>query len=405
MKSLIILADGLADEPIAELDNKTVVEYANTPNIDELCRRSVCGTLKTVPDSLHPGSEVANMSILGIDVQSCYQGRGVLEAAAMGVRVDEGDLVMRCNLVCVNDKHLVNHSAGHISTQEAGQLIDMLNDELADDKVRFYKGVSYRHVMVVKGGFNGIELTPPHDVPGALLKDVMPRVADKKHETWKLLTRLMEKSRTVLEQHPVNKARKEWGKEMANMIWPWSSGYKPQMPLLGEIYGFDSGVVISAVDLIHGIGRLAGLESVFVEGATGLYDTNYAGKADAAIKALENHDFVFLHIEAPDEAGHEGDFRLKVKTAEDIDRLVVKRVLEHIDHSKEPVAVAFLPDHPTPCHLRTHTRKPVPFMIYKPGQTPDQVKHYNEKEAENGSAGYLEGKQFMELLMGKSESK
>jgi phosphoglycerate mutase (EC 5.4.2.1) len=291
MKYLIILADGLADEPMPELDNQTVVMAAHTPNIDELCRRSVCGMLKTVPDSLHPGSEVANMSIMGFDAEKCYQGRGVLEAAAMGIDILPGDLVMRCNLVCVSGNHLVNHSGGHISTHEAGLLIDALNESMGDDTVQFHKGVSYRHVLVVKGGLTGIDFTPPHDVPGALIADVMPRCHNN-NPTFKLITALMQESRRILENHPVNLARKANGKYPANMIWPWSAGYKPDMPLLSSMYGFSSGVVISAVDLIHGIGRLGGLKSLFVEGATGLYDTNYRGKTQAALSALENNDFV-----------------------------------------------------------------------------------------------------------------
>ena len=403
MKYLVILADGLADEPMPELEGRTVVMAAHTPNIDHLCRRSVCGMLKTVPDSLHPGSEVANMSIMGFDVEQCYQGRGVLEAAAMGIDLQPGDLVMRCNLVCVADDHLVNHSAGHISTGEAAELIDALNEKLGSERVKFHKGVSYRHVLVVKGGLQGIDFTPPHDVPGALLADVMPR-GNASNPTLRLITGLMQRSRQVLEDHPINRTRKAQGKCPGNMIWPWSAGYKPDMPQLGKMYGFKSGVVISAVDLIHGIGRLGGLASVFVEGATGLYDTNYSGKVQAALKALEDHDYVFLHIEAPDEAGHEGDHRLKIRTIEDIDRLVVGPVLDFLEQAGEPVAVAFLPDHPTPCRLKTHTRDAVPFMVCKPGLTPDAVVEYNEVAVRQGCVGFLQGQQFMDFLMQKCDA-
>ncbi len=400
MKYLIILADGLADEPMPELDNQTVVMAAHTPNIDELCRRSVCGMLKTVPDSLHPGREVANMSIMGFDAEKCYQGRGVLEAAAMGIDILPGDLVMRCNLVCVSGNHLVNHSGGHISTHEAGLLIDALNESMGDDTVQFHKGVSYRHVLVVKGGLTGIDFTPPHDVPGALIADVMPRCHNN-NPTFKLITALMQESRRILENHPVNLARKANGKYPANMILPWSAGYKPDMPLLSSMYGFSSGVVISAVDLIHGIGRLGGLKSLFVEGATGLYDTNYRGKTQAALSALENNDFVFLHIEAPDEAGHEGDYRLKIRTIEDIDQLVVAPVLDYLAKSNDDIAVAFLPDHPTPCRLKTHTRASVPFMICRPDMAPDGVTQYDELSVQQGSVGHLEGTQFIYFLMQK----
>ncbi len=404
MKYLIILADGLADEPMPELDNKTVVMAARTPNIDKLCQRSVCGMLKTVPDSLHPGSEVANMSIMGFDAEKCYQGRGVLEAAAMGIDIKPGDLVMRCNLVCVSGTQLVNHSGGHISTDEAGILIDALNENLGSDTVQFYKGVSYRHVLVIKGGLSGIDFTPPHDVPGALIADVMPRCAVS-NPTLDLITDLMQQSRLILEDHPVNLARKAKGKCTGNMIWPWSAGYKPDMPKLSALYGFSSGVVISAVDLIHGIGCLGGLKSVFVEGATGLYDTNYSGKAQAALQSLEDHDFVFLHIEAPDEAGHEGDYRLKIRTIEDIDQLVVGPVLAYLDKHQRDVAVAFLPDHPTPCRLKTHTRQPIPFMVYRPDMVPDEVTEYNETTALQGSAGHLAGTEFLSFLMQTEKSK
>lgn len=396
MKYLVVLADGLADEPMAELGNRTVVMAANTPNIDRLCSRSVCGMLKTVPESLHPGSEVANMSIMGFDAEKCYQGRGVLEAAAIGVDVKPEDLVMRCNIVCVDDQKLINHSAGHISTAEAGQLIDALNENLGNDRVRFYTGVSYRHVLVIKGGSADVDLTPPHDVPGVMLSQIMPR---GQNETRDLIESLMIKSRAILENHPVNQQRRKKGLSPGNMIWPWSAGHKPQMPNLADIYGFKSGVVISAVDLIHGIGKLGGLKSVFVDGATGLYNTNYSGKAAAALKALDENDYVFLHVEAPDEAGHEGDYKLKIKTVEDIDRFIVAPVLDFID-KRDDVTVAFLPDHPTPCRLRTHTRQPVPFMIYRPGVSSDGIAQYNEQSAEKGSAGYIELTRFMELLTG-----
>ncbi len=397
MKYLVILADGLADEPMIELQNRTVVMAAHTPNIDKLCKMSVCGTLKTVPDSLHPGSEVANMSIMGFDAEECYQGRGVLEAAAIGVEIEPGDMVMRCNLVSTDSTTLLNHSAGHITTAEAAQLIDHLNKTLGSDKVQFHTGVSYRHVLIIKGGKTGVELTPPHDVPQSPLADVMPRV-NGDVETFNIITSLMKKSVEVLQDHPVNQSRRARGLSVANMIWPWSAGYKPNMPILSSIYGFKNGAVISAVDLIHGIGRLGGLKSIHVDGATGLYDTNYSGKAQAAIDALNDNDYVFLHIEAPDEAGHEGDYKLKIRTIEDIDRHVVAPVLDYISN-RDDIAVAFLPDHPTPCRLRTHTRKSIPFMVYKPGLQPDSVEIYNEDSVLEGTAGHLVTTEFMSFLM------
>lgn len=398
MKYLVILADGFADRPIERLGGKTPMMAANTPHIDQLCQLSRCGLLKTVPDSLHPGSEVANMTIMGYDAEKYYQGRGVLEAAALGIELADDDLAFRCNLVSEDDGVLLNHSAGHISTEEAKELIEELNKQLGDDVVKFYSGVSYRHVLVIKGGKSGVICTPPHDVPGEKVDSILPKPAEG-HSTAKLITQLMLKSKYVLGQHPVNISRKQKGKPVANMIWPWSPGYKPDMPLLKDLYGLNKAAVISAVDLIHGLGKLGGLKSVFVEGATGLYNTNYKGKADAALEALEDNDYVFLHIEAPDEAGHEGDVELKIRTLEDIDRLVVKPALEYLDKHKEELSIAFLPDHPTPCEVRTHTRDFVPFMITRPGVQPDEVKEYNEFSVKDGGLGFLDQTEFMKVFL------
>jgi 2,3-bisphosphoglycerate-independent phosphoglycerate mutase len=398
MKYLVILADGFADLPIERLGGKTPMMAANTPHIDQLCQMSRCGTLKTVPDSLHPGSEVANMTIMGYDAETYYQGRGVLEAAALGIELEPDDLAFRCNLVSEEKGVLLNHSAGHISTEEAGQLIDALNNALGNDQIQFYTGVSYRHVMVIKGGKNGVQCTPPHDVPGELVETILPKPGNG-NETVSIIRELMFRSNDLLNNHPVNVKRRKEGKSVANMIWPWSPGYRPQMPTLKEMYGLESGVVISAVDLIHGLGKLGGLQSIFVEGATGLYDTNYAGKAEAAINALKEHQYVFLHIEAPDEAGHEGDVELKIRTLEDIDRFVVAPVLDYLKEDKGELSVAFTPDHPTPCEIRTHTRDHVPFMIFTPGQEPDNVEVYNEDSAKDGSLGFVDQTDFMHLFL------
>ncbi len=400
MKKIVILADGLADEPIKDLGNKTPVMVANTPNIDRLCSMASTGLLQSVPDSLPPGSEVANMTIIGYDTEKYYEGRGVLEAAALGIDVDKEDMVMRCNLITTEGDTLINHSAGHISTQEADQLIDSLNEKLGDDKIQFYTGVSYRHVLVIKGVRDDkLYCTPPHDIPGKQFEGYLPKAGDRSFVS-EQLKKIMFLSREILENHSVNIERSRMGKPVANMVWPWSPGHKPAMPLLKEMYGIESGAVISAVDLIHGIARFAGLKSIFVDGATGLYDTNYSGKADAAVEAMKEHDYLFLHIEAPDEAGHEGDVKLKIKTIEDIDKYVVGKVLDYALGSSEPVSVAFLPDHPTPCEKRTHTRSLVPFAIYKPGQKPDGVKEFNEYAVEKGSIGSIYGTEFMELLNG-----
>lgn len=400
MKYLVILTDGAADEPIAELGGKTIYQAAHKPNIDALAKEGCLGMLKTVPDTLHPGSEVANMTIMGYETEKLYQGRGVLEAAAIGIDFEPTDLVMRCNICTVSDGVLVNHSGGHISTEDAGQLIDLLNEKLADERVRFYKGVSYRHILIIKGGKNDFSMTPPHDVPGAQVNDVLPKPNNGQSDTCDLIIDLMRRSQAILEEHPINKARKAAGKPMANHIWPWSAGFKPSMPTIQQMYPqIKTGSVISAVDLIFGIGRLGGLRPIQVEGATGLYNTNFEGKAQAAIEALKTDDYVYLHMEAPDEAGHEGDVKLKVQTIEDIDRKVVGPIMEAISKMEEPVCVALLPDHPTPCAIKTHTRADIPFILRKPGLAPDSVEVYDEESAKKGSLGCLVLMEFMQKMM------
>lgn len=400
MKHIILLADGFADEPIAEFGGKTPMQVANTPNIDALCIKSRTGLLHTVPDSLHPGSEVANMAVLGYDVEKLYEGRGVLEAASMGIEFEPDDLVFRCNLISLKDENILNHSAGHITTPEALELINALNASLGNDRITFYPGVSYRHVLIIKGGNKKVSCVPPHDVPGSPYKSMLPK-ADAKEgiSTEELLIKLIEDSRSVLDNHSVNIKRKEAGKPQANIIWPWSPGKKPNMPTLRELYGIKSGGVISAVDLIHGIGKLAGLDVIHVDGATGLYDTNYEGKAISAVEALKTKDFVFLHIEASDEAGHEGDFELKKKTLEYLDSRVVKYLVEETAKFEEPVSIAILPDHPTPCYKKTHTRAAVPFMIYNPFLSGDKVQEYNELSVVDGFYGVLKGNEFMKAFL------
>lgn len=396
MKHIIILGDGMADEPIPELGDKTPMEVANTPTMDWLASHGRVGRLKTVPVGYHPGSEVANMSVLGYDLDKTFEGRGSLEAASIGVPLLEGEMAMRCNLICIENGIIKNHSAGHISNEEAAELIDFLNEQLADDNIRFYQGVSYRHLLKVKHGDKRIHCTPPHDVPGTPFRDVLirPEAVDAQ-ATADLLNGLILRSQKLLENHPVNIKRKAEGKDAANSIWPWSPGYRPRMQTLMERFGIDSGVVISAVDLIRGIGIYAGLKPILVEGATGLWNTNYEGKVAAAIAALKDSDFVFLHIEASDEAGHEGDYNLKIKTIENLDSRVCKPILEAMQQMDEPPAIAVLPDHPTPCRIRTHTGEPVPFLIYRPGDHADSVERFSEHSAQQGSYGLLEGEQFI----------
>ena len=399
MKYLIILGDGMADEPIERLGGKTPLMAADTPNMDALCAKGRAGQFITVPADMSPASDVANLGVLGYDVHDVYEGRGVLEAASMGVELAPGDMAMRCNLICVEDDRIKNHSAGHISTEEARHLIDVLNDELATDTIRFYPGVSYRHLLVIKGGVKDLVCTPPHDVPGTPFRDVLiSSQSDRADATAELLNHLIFESQSVLWDHPINERRRERGKDAANSIWPWSPGYKPKMKTYKELYGIERGAVISAVDLIQGIGVYAGFENIKVEGATGLHDTNYEGKAEAAVNALRSKDFVYLHIEASDEAGHEGDVDLKIKTIEYLDKRVVKYVMEQTAQMGD-VAIAILPDHPTPCAIRTHTKAPVPFLMYHPGATPDSVTRYDEESVKQGFYGVLEGNQFIKALL------
>jgi len=400
MKYIIILGDGMADEPIVALDNKTCLQAANKPNIDKIAALGRNGLLDTIPEGFAPGSEIANMSVMGYDVPKVFEGRGSLEAASMGVQIAEGEMAMRCNLICIENAKIKNHSAGHISNEEAEELIVFLEKELGNETISFYPGVSYRHLLKIKGGKKQIKCTPPHDVPGTPYNDVMiSATSEDAVATAELLNDLILRSQVLLENHPVNLKRAAAGKDKANSIWPWSPGYKPDMKTLLELYQLKSGSVISAVDLIRGIGVYAGLKVIEVEGITGLYNTNYEGKAQAAIEALRTDDFVYLHIEASDEAGHEGDVELKIKTIEYLDARVVKPIFEAVSGWDEPVTIAILPDHPTPCAIKTHTSKPVPFIIYRPGETPDQVLFYDEFAAEKGSYGLLKGMEFMKTLI------
>ncbi|OJV87584.1 MAG: cofactor-independent phosphoglycerate mutase [Bacteroidia bacterium 44-10] len=400
MKYIIILGDGMADEPIASLGNKTTIQAAATPYMDLLAQKGRNGLLHTVPEGFAPGSEIANLSVMGYDVPTVYEGRGVLEAASMGVDILPGEMGMRCNLVCLDGNLLKNHSAGHISTPEAAELIQFLNSKLGNDTFSFYPGVSYRHLLKMKGGDKRLRCTPPHDIPEQPFR---PHLIQPDNEearpTAEALNKLIFASQEILADHPINKKRVEEGKAPANSIWPWSPGFRPKMRPLSEMFPIRSGAVISAVDLIRGIGVYAGLEVIMVEGATGLYDTNYEGKVQAALKALKEKDFVYLHIEASDEAGHEGDAPLKMKTIEYLDTRIVKTIYEETLQWDEPVTIAILPDHPTPCAIRTHTREPIPFLIYHRDIEPDSVQVYDEFAAKEGSYGLLYGDQFMKAFI------
>ena len=401
MKHIIILGDGMADWPVKSLGDKTLLQYAKTPYMDMLARMGRNGRLQTVADGFHPGSEVANLSVLGYNLPKVYEGRGALEAASIGIDLKPGEMAMRCNLICIDGEVIKNHSSGHISTEEADVLIQYLQEELGSDKVCFHTGVSYRHLLVIKGGNKQLDCTPPHDVPLQPFRPLLVKpLQTEAEDTASLINELILKSQELLKNHPINQKRIADGKDPANSIWPWSPGYRPQMETLSDTFpGIKSGAVISAVDLIRGIGYYAGLRRLEVEGATGLYDTNYENKVAAALDALKKDDFVYLHIEASDEAGHEGDVDLKIKTIENLDSRAVGPIYEVVKDWDEPVAIAVLPDHPTPCELRTHTKDPIPFLIWYPGIEADSVQTYDEVAACEGSYGLLKEDEFMKTFM------
>lgn len=412
MKHVIILGDGMADWPDATPEGKTLLQKAHTPNMDFIAREGNCGLLQTVPEGFHPGSEVANSSILGYDQHLVYEGRGPLEAAAIGVDLEDGDLALRCNLVCLEGNLLKNHSCGRLETEEADILIRFLDECLGSGRkdgfgvgrIKFYTGVQYRHLLVIRGGDKRLHCTPPHDIPGKPYADYMLRAeCPEAEETARLLNWLTEESQRLLPTHPINQKRMAEGCDPANSIWPWGGGYRPKMvPLNQTFQEIKTGAVITAVDLIRGIGRYAGLRAIEVPGATGLYDTNYEGKAQAALDALRTDDFVYVHVEASDEAGHDGNAALKLQTIENLDNRLIGPLLEGISKMEEPVAVAVLPDHPTPCSLRTHTSEPVPFAIWIPGMQPDQVQVFDELAAADGKFGLLHGDEFIRIFMGRN---
>lgn len=416
MKHIIILGDGMADWPSASRGGKTLLQAARTPYMDKLARMGRNGRLITVAEGFHPGSEVANMSVLGYDLPTVYEGRGPLEAASIGIDLQPGQMAMRCNLVCIEGDLLKNHSAGHITTEEADVLIKFLQEKLGNERIHFYTGVQYRHLLVIDGGNKQLDCTPPHDVP---LKSFRPllvkpqevaggcreQAAGKEgqltgRETADLLNDLILRSQELLKDHPVNLKRMAEGKDPANSIWPWSPGYRPKMQRLSETFPqVRRGAVISAVDLINGIGFYAGLRRIHVEGATGLYDTNYENKVAAALEALRTDDFVYLHVEASDEAGHEGNEDLKTLTIENLDSRAVGPIYEAVKDWEEPVAIAVLPDHPTPCELRTHTAEPVPFLMWYPGIEPDSVQTFDEVAACEGCYGLMKEDEFIREFM------
>lgn len=402
----------MADHPMARLGGKTLLQYADKPYMNMLACKGRTGRLITIPEGFLPGSEVANTAILGYDLNRVYEGRGPLEAASIGYDMQPDDFAMRCNLITLSNDIIKNHSGGHLTTEEGDTLIKYLNENLGNDKIKFITGIQYRHLLIIRGGNKHIICAPPHDHPNEQWKELMVKPEpgwEDKHdgkrmtarETADLINELILKSHDLLSRHPLNLNRKAKGKDAANSIWPWGGGYRPDMEKLSDIYPqIKSGSVISAVDLIRGIGYYAGLKIIKVEGATGLADTNYEGKAEAALKALKTDDFVFLHLEASDEAGHDGDLELKLKTIENLDSRIIKPVYEEIKTWKDdPVCMAILPDHPTPVEVRTHVKEPVPFIIWYDGITPDDVKTYDEVSCVSGSYGMLRLNEFMKTFM------
>lgn len=414
----------MADHRVERLGGKTPLQYADTTYMDMLARLGRCGRLITVPDGFLPGSEVANSSILGYDQHKVYEGRGPLEAAGIGYNLQQGDLAMRCNIISMEGGRIKNHHGGHLATDEGRRLTDWLEEKLGGADVHFVKGIQYRHLLIIKGGNKHVECAPPHDhlndewkklkaraetgydfeadAEGMYYIDAEGRRHKRKspQETADLINRLTEESQQLLAGHPLNVERRARGEDMANSIWPWGGGYRPSMQTMAEMYPqIRRGAVITAVDLIRGIGRYAGLRNIIVEGATGLADTDYEGKAQAAIEALRTDDFVFLHVDASDEAGHDGDLRLKIKTIEDFDRRIVGPIYNEVKTWVEPVSIAVMPDHPTPVEIRTHVNDPVPFLIHYPGIEPDGVQTYDEQSCMGGSYGLLRQGQFMETFM------
>ncbi len=388
MKYVVIIGDGMADYPLKKLDGKTPLEVANKPNMDSIAFKGKMGILKTVPDGMVPGSDVANLSILGYDPRKYYTGRGPLEAGSMGVELGDEDTAFRCNLITEKDGKVFDYSSGHISTEEARELIEEMKKlEIGE----FYTGISYRHLFVMRNCNPKIQTTPPHDIVGELISDYL--IKPRNSEIAQKLNQFMMDSKDVLSKHPVNIARVKQRKNPANMIWLWSNGKKPKLEKMKEKYGL-SAAMISAVPLIKGIGVYTGMKIVNVPGATGYYDTNYEGKAEYALKALESNDFVYVHVEAPDEAGHVGDLEMKIKTIEDLDKRLVGRILDGAGECK----IAILPDHPTPIKVQMHVPDPVPFAIYAPNLSGDKLR-FDESSAKMGSLGFIAGEEFMRLLL------
>jgi 2,3-bisphosphoglycerate-independent phosphoglycerate mutase len=416
-KYLVLIGDGMSDYPLKELKGKTPLQAAKTPNMDYLAQNGTCGWVSNIPEGMAPGSDVAAMSIFGYDPKKFYTGRGPLEAASLGVKLKKGDLAFRCNLVTIRDGKMEDFTAGHISTEEAKKIIETLNQKLGSKGIRFYPGLSYRHLLLMSNvkysasGGSNVVCTPPHDITGKLVEDYLPKGLGAD-----LLKHLMKESIMPLLEHPVNIKRIKEGKKPASMIWLWGQGGAPQLRSFKKQYK-KSAAVITAVHLIKGLGRILGMKVIDVPGATGFLDTNYKGKAQYALRALKKHDLVFVHVEAPDECGHMGDVRGKIRAIEDFDKKVVGTILEGIKGKKREeeggggnFKILLLPDHPTPIVKMTHTSEAVPFAIYEEGvrghkrasEGKEGVRGFNEKEVKKAKLRIREGWRMMgRFLKGK----
>ena len=374
MKHIIIVGDGMADEPLKELNGKTPLQAAKTPFFDLLASKGQTGLAKTNPEGMPPGSDITNMSILGYDPKKYYKGRGPFEAASQGIELKSEDVAFRCNLVTIKNDTMIDFTAGHITTDEAKTLMGELDQNLGEENVWFYPGVSYRNLVIIKYGPLEVKCIPPHDITDKKINSYLPQ-----GEGSQRIKDIMQKAAPILINHPINKKRLEENKNPANHIWIWGQGQKPSLPPFKELYGLD-GAIITAVDLLKGIGKYADLEVINVPGATGFIDTNYLGKAKAALDFLKKGNFVFVHIEAPDEAGHMGDIKLKIQAIEDVDEKIVGPIYNQLKNSHEDFRILILPDHPTPISIKTHKASPVPFILYGSGIKPDNTSKYSETD-------------------------
>lgn len=394
MKYIVLIGDGMADEPLQEIGNKTVLQASKTTNMDYLTKNGRAGLARTVPEGMPPGSDVANMSIIGYDPDKYYTGRSPLEAASMKIELEKDDVAFRCNLITITDEKIADYSSGHITSEEAEEIIKTVQEELGSDKFSFYPGISYRHLMIAKNGVGANAMcTPPHDVIDEDRNTYMPKGEDNE-----VLRELTEASMKILKDHPVNKKRISEGKNPASSIWLWGQGFAPAFTPFEELYGLKA-AVISAVDLVKGIGIYAGCDIIEVPGATGYLDTNYIGKAEYAIDALKDHDVVIVHVEAPDEAGHMGDMKAKMQAIEDFDEKVVGTILRAAKEYGEDVSILVLPDHPTPIALRTHTSDPIPFAIYSTKEENiDAAETFDEDGVLNGSFEIVNASDLISIL-------